>query len=500
MNLKKSFFSSNKSILLTAAIAMASALAAVGIYKYFEPAPALGSYQAIPIRTAGLTNVDGPTDFTVSAAKATPAVVHIKVTIGAQPQARGMDPFQDFFGGGGMDDMFGMPRRGGQASGSGVIISAEGYIATNNHVVNGAEKIEVVLNNNKSYIAKLVGTDPNTDLALIKIEEKDLPFLSYGNSDNVKVGQWVLAVGNPFNLTSTVTAGIVSAKGRNIGIIEGNENTNNRFPIESFIQTDAAVNPGNSGGALVNTDGQLVGINTAIASQTGSYAGYSFAVPVNLVKKVMDDLLEFGTVQRAFLGVNIRDVTSQLADEKGLTSTKGIYVEGVNEGGAADASGIKKGDVILKVNTTDVNSSPELQEQVGRFRPGDKINITVDRSGKETNIPVTLKNKDKSTELIKREKINAFDALGANFEELTSKEKSAAKILSGVKVSNLRPGKLANVGVKQGFIITKMDKKPVNTEDEVTEILSNNGTGMVMVEGIYATNPYSTYIFSFNIK
>jgi S1-C subfamily serine protease len=281
---------------------------------------------------------DGNTNFTIAAAKTVPAVVHIKVTQEQQSDANYFDPFRDFFGEGYGGFNFGQ-RGPAVGSGSGVIISSDGYIVTNNHVVKGADKIEVVLNDRRSFKGKIVGVDPNTDLALIKIEATNLQFVTYGNSDDVKIGEWVLAVGNPFNLTSTVTAGIVSAKGRNINIIGENGSTS-AFPIESFIQTDAAVNPGNSGGALVNTNGELIGINTAIASQTGTYAGYAFAVPVNLVKKVMDDLLEFGKVQRAFLGVQITEINSEVAKEKGLSSTSGIYVAKVNNESAAEAAGI----------------------------------------------------------------------------------------------------------------------------------------------------------------
>ena len=509
-NIKTNKLTSLKSLLLVATVALGSALAAVGIYKWVSPNDSshLGESQTMRFaNVADMSDGGNGNDFTVAAARSTPAVVHIKVKIEEQPSARGTyDPFGGFFGGRGLDDFFGPQQRGpGIASGSGVIISADGYIATNNHVVADASKIEVILNDRRSYIAKVIGKDPNTDLALLKIEEKNLPFLSYGNSDNVKVGEWVLAVGNPFNLTSTVTAGIVSAKGRSIGIIgedqeTGEQSTTARFPIESFIQTDAAVNPGNSGGALVNTRGELVGINTAIASQTGSYAGYSFAVPVNLVQKVMKDLLEFGTVQRAFLGVGIQDVTAALAEEKGIDQVKGVYVNSVNEGAAAGSAGVKIGDVITKVGDVDVNSVPELQEQIGRHRPGDKITLAVNRDDKEKVLPVTLQNKDKTTEMVKKEAVKAFDALGANFGKLSDKEKKDLKLQSGVKVENIKSGKLASVGVRNGFVITKLDKKAVNNEEEVSDVLGNNTSGMLMVEGIYPNNPYSTYVFSFGLK
>lgn len=299
-------------------------------------------------------------DFTFAAENSVNAVVHIKTTV---PVVYRSDPFYEYF--------FGpMPKTNGtqMASGSGVIIGSDGYIVTNNHVIQSAEKITVTLNNNKTYSAKVIGTDAGTDIALIKVDADGLPAVLMGNSDNVKIGEWVLAVGNPFNLTSTVTAGIVSAKSRNIHILDGNPDKN-VFPIESFIQTDAAVNPGNSGGALVNAKGELIGINTAIASSTGSYSGYSFAVPVNLVKKVTTDLRKYGVVQRGFLGVNIRNIDQELADELGIDELKGVYVGGTVKDGGAEKSGIKTGDIILNIGEVEVNSASSLQEHVGRYRP-----------------------------------------------------------------------------------------------------------------------------------
>ena len=359
---------------------------------------------------------EGAVNFQTAAEISVHSVVHIKTMSQGDNFSNSMnDPFRDFFG----------PYRGNpqpiMGSGSGVIISENGYIATNNHVVNGADKIEVTLNNNKTYTAEVIGKDPTTDLALLKIDEKSLSFLNYGNSDEVRVGEWVLAVGNPFNLTSTVTAGIISAKGRNINILENNPEKG-IFPIESFIQTDAAVNPGNSGGALVNTKGELVGINSAIASNTGSYSGYSFAVPVNIVKKVMNDLLEFGTVQRGFLGVYMREIDSKLAEERSIKEYKGVYVSGLVDGGSAELAGIKEGDVIMKIGDVAVNNSPELQEQVGKYRPGDKINISLARLGKLMEIPVVLKNKNGNTDVVKKEKVESINVLGATFNVPSAEE------------------------------------------------------------------------------
>jgi len=433
---------------------------------------------------AGMTANEALPDFVKAADATVHAVVHVK-TFGTPTY----NPFTDPFGG-----FFGNQQRGQQqvtGYGSGVIVTADGYIVTNNHVVNNAgeaaEKVEVTLNNNRSYTAKVVGTDPSSDLALLKIDEKGLPFVTYGNSDDLKVGEWVLAVGNPFNLTSTVTAGIVSAKARSIGMLDNSQNK-----IESYIQTDAAVNPGNSGGALVNTRGELVGINSAIASPTGAYSGYSFAIPVNIVRKVMDDLAEFGTVQRGFIGVSIRDVDSKLAQEKGLKEIKGIYVAGLTEGGAAKQAGIQEGDVIVKVGEAEVNSMPELQEQVGRFRPGDKVGVTVLRDGTEKSFLVTLRNNEGSTSVMKVSP--AVNMLGGTFQEITKDEKNNLGISSGVKVSKLNTGKLRAAGIREGFIITTIDHKPVRSTGDVEAALKDKQGG-VLIEGVYPNGMRGYYGF-----
>jgi serine protease Do len=425
-------------------------------------------------------NPDGNLPDFVKAADATVhAVVHVKV-FGSQQV---YDPFQGFFG-------YQNPQRQQmEGSGSGVIITEDGYIVTNNHVVADAEKVEVTLNDNRNFTAKVVGTDPSTDLALLKIDEKGLPFITYGNSDDVKVGEWVLAVGNPFNLTSTVTAGIVSAKARNIGILP------DQYKIESFIQTDAAVNPGNSGGALVNTKGELIGINSAIASTTGSYTGYSFAIPVNLVRKVMDDIAEFGSVQRGFIGVSIRDIDSKLAQEKGLKEVKGVYVAGLSEDGAASQAGISEGDIITKVGDITVNSVPQLQEQIGHFRPGDKVNVTALRNGNEKVFTVTLKNKDGGTALVKPTPASAsLNLLGASFSNITNEDKSNLGISGGAKISRLNPGKLRNAGIKEGFIITSIDRKPVRSMTDLENALKDKQGG-VLIEGIYPNGMKGYYGF-----
>ena len=318
-----------------------------------------------------------PVDFTQAAERSVEAVVHVKTKYYRQQY---VDPFYHFF--------FGRPQQSQQpsamASGSGVILSNDGYIVTNNHVIESANEIEVVLNEKRTFAAQLIGTDPNTDLALLKIEATDLPTIEIGNSDDLRVGEWVLAVGNPFNLTSTVTAGIVSAKARSINIL------NSDMKIESFIQTDAAVNPGNSGGALVNTRGQLVGINTAIASQTGSYAGYAFAIPTAIMQKVVADLRQYGTVQRALLGIRMLDITQQVKDQLSLESMEGVYVGEVISGSAADKAGMKAGDVIVQVDGRPINASSQLQEQIGRKNPGDQITILVRRGQRSLTLQVTL--------------------------------------------------------------------------------------------------------------
>lgn len=415
-------------------------------------------------------------DFTFAAEKTVNTVVHIKTEYN---HSYSNDPYLDFFWG---------PRgsRGARptvATGSGVIISKDGYIVTNNHVIKDADKVEVSMNDERTFTAKVIGTDPSTDLALIKIEGKDFPFTTFANSDDVKVGEWVLAVGNPFNLTSTVTAGIVSAKARNINLLKGNS-IDEVFPLESFIQTDAAVNPGNSGGALVNPNGELVGINTAIASKTGSYTGYSFAVPSNIAQKVTEDLLAYGIVQRAFIGVSIENVNQKLADNLGLQDLKGVMVNGISTGGAAQLAGIKENDIILKVGSVSVNNVPQLQEQIGKFRPGDKVNLTIRRGEGESIYTLELRNKEGKTDVVKKDAQNKYAALGASFKRLTAGELKELKLKYGVKVASIKSGKLRSAGINQGFIITHLDQKPVKTPEEVVSFF-NTQKGGVLVEGIY---------------
>lgn len=437
----------------------------------------------VRIHQAGFASAPaGATDFTLAAEATVPAVVHVKTSFTRTSyQSPFFDPFNFFWGNP-------APQQNNQqkSSGSGVIISDDGYIVTNNHVVESADEVSVTLDDKKSYPAKVIGTDPSTDLALLKIEGKGFSPLPWGNSDEVKVGEWVLAVGNPFNLTSTVTAGIVSAKARNINILP-----DQRFPIESFIQTDAAVNPGNSGGALVNTRGELIGINAAIASNTGSYSGYSFAIPVTIVRKVVDDLLEYGSVQRGFIGVSIRELDAELAKEKDISTLSGVYVNGLTDGGAAADAGIEVGDIITAINGVPVKTSPELQEQVGRYRPGDKINVAIIRNNSPKTLAVVLRNKEGDTRIIRNE---AVTMLGAKLEAPTDAELTKLGLTHGVKVKELQTGKLKSAGLREGFIITTLDNKPVKTTHEVMEYLESRRGG-VLIEGFYPNGMKAYYGF-----
>ncbi len=449
--------------------------------------------------------ITAPVDFTLAAEKTIPAVVHIRSSVrmagddltGTPFGFRNLpDPFREFFGipeDSGRNDRRQQQRPMRQGSGSGVIISSDGYIVTNNHVIDNAEKIEVTLNDRRSYSATLIGVDPSTDIALIKIEEKDLPIIQFANSDAVKVGQWAVAVGNPFSLSSTVTAGIISATARNINIMQ------DRTPIESFIQTDAAVNPGNSGGALVNLQGNLIGINTAIASPTGAYSGYAFAVPSNMVNKVVADLKEFGVVQRGFIGALIRDVNNDLAKEKGLRSTMGVYVDSLTANSAAEEAGIKPGDIIVAVDHQEVNSSPQLLEKIGRHRPGDEVPIRVMRNGQEKEVVVTLKNREGTTQPVTRKMVSDLASiLGARFQTLSLEEASEHGIDGGVKVEDLGNGKLAReTDIKEGFIITRVNRQDVSSVEQLQKILENEEGG-VLIEGVYPGSS-KTYYYAFGM-
>ena len=438
-----------------------------------------------------------PLDFTGTADKVTPAVVHIRSTQqGGQVSRESSDPLRDFFYG--PSPMYRGPS---QSTGSGVIVNANGYIVTNNHVVQGADIVEVTMNDNSTYKAEVIGTDPDTDIALIKINKKELPHLSFVDSDQSKVGQWVLAVGNPFNLNSTVTAGIISAKGRNINIINSNSRGSNEqlgnTAIESFIQTDAAINPGNSGGALVTLDGGLLGINTAIASPTGAYSGYGFAVPSNIVSKVVEDLISFGTVQRGWLGVTVQNMTSDLAKQEELDRNEGAFIVDFAENSSAKSAGLQKGDIVIQLDETEIKSSAALIEYIGRKRPGDKINVKVDRKGKLLTIPVTLKNRNGEVTTIKREEKDAVASLGLNIEDIDQKLLNRLELKNGVRVSKLDNGKLSRyTEMREGFIITHIDDKEVKSAKEVTEILKKKNEGdLVTFSGVYEDFPRE-YIYA----
>lgn len=466
---------------------------ALGGYKLFEKekpsyiiSPANSNVQFSNYLDDSSFVVPEGLNFVYAAELVTPRVVHIKSTVSATARNNPYrSPFDDMF-----RDFFGEPReyrgqqRPAQSAGSGVIISDNGYIVTNNHVIANADEMEVTLNDNRTYKATLVGTDPNTDIAVIKIDEKNLPFVNFGNSDKVRVGEWVLAVGNPFDLTSTVTAGIVSAKGRNIGILR------ERYGIESFIQTDAAVNPGNSGGALVNLRGELVGINTAIATPTGSYTGYSFAVPVSLVKKVVEDLVEYGMVQRAVLGIEIVNVNDPRLDVD-IDDLNGVYVNNVYEESAAEEAGLEKGDIILEINDVEVANVAELQDLVARNRPGDKIDVTYKRDGKTKTVSAKLKNIDNEIRIVKRD--DAFKTEGASFRNATEDEIESYEVEAGVIIENIGNGKWKDAGIQDGFLITSINKMSVKDVNELRSVLRNSSGEGILIKGKYPDSDKEIY-------
>ena len=455
------------------------------IEREVERTPALGtqftSYQA-----------EQYPDLTYAAENAVKAVVNIEAIQQVEmPQRRGgYDPFLEFFGipqDYGRGD--GRPQyRDQRAGGSGVIISGDGYIVTNNHVVDGASKLKVKLNDGRSFDAKLIGKDSATDLALLKIEAEGLPTLAFGSSDALRLGEWVLAIGSPFDLQSTITAGIVSAKARQLGVIP------NDFRIEAFIQTDAAVNPGNSGGALVNTHGELVGINTLIKSQTGSYVGYSFAIPESIVRKVVVDLKEFGVVQRALLGVQFRVVDQDFLDtegkELGIKDLGGAYVAAVVEGGAASEAGIRKGDVILDIDGVKIVEPSTLQEQIAKRRPNDTVKLSVKRDGKVKQFDVTLRNKAGKTELVTKEDVDVVDALGGKFADAGAKLCRELDIKGGVQVVGIKAdGILARARVKQGFVITHINDRPVYSLGDMQRMTVK----VRSIDGVYPNGRSASY-------
>lgn len=427
-------------------------------------------------------------NFVASAEAVTPAVVHVNSKVTYSPRSE-RDQLEEFFnfpprqeGRGGQ-----MPPQG-VSSGSGVIISADGYIVTNNHVVEGANEVDISLENNERYSATVVGTDPTTDLALLKIDGKNLPFVRFGDSDDTRIGEWVLAVGNPFNLNSTVTAGIISAKARNIGILRGVENN---LQIESFLQTDAVVNPGNSGGALVNLAGELIGINTAIATRTGTFSGYSFAVPSTLVKKVMDDLMEYGTVQRGLLGVNIQNVSPELQEalQIDLPVDRGVYVAGVNENSGGKEAGLQEGDVIVGVDGRETLNVAILQEMVARKRPGDQVEVEYIRDGKSYKTSATLKNFEGDTKIIRKEIPKTFEYAGIVFEALKSDMMEALEINGGVLIEAVTNPEWRQAGARVGFIITSImsedGRTRVSSPEDLIAALENLRGEEIVVLGMF---------------
>ena len=431
--------------------------------------------QAKVQRTAFIPTENTP-DFVDAAERSVDAVVHIMTKVVKQSNT-----YDDFFGAL-LGQIYGYPGQTRSntmvAYGSGVVLTPDGYIVTNNHVVEGADEVEVTFNNKVKKTATIIGTDPTTDLALIKVEATDLSFLTFGDSDNVRIGEWVLAVGNPFNLTSTVTAGIVSAKARNLSIL--GEGTS----VESFIQTDAAVNPGNSGGALVNTKGELVGINAAIASHTGSYEGYSFAIPSNIVRKVVDDLLLYGTAQRGYLGVQIAELTQEIAEKEGLENIEGVYVAEVTEGGAAKMAGVQAGDVITAINGRKVNSTTQLKESVGQYRPGDKLDVEVNRSGKHHHYNLTLLNEAGNVDVVKSGDAFYNSEFGLMLQPVDQHEMSRLGIKNGLKIVEIRQGRFMNSGVPVDFVITKVNSYSVNSKTDLEKALRSRSR-RTTIEGVF---------------
>lgn len=449
-------------------------------------------------QNASFVNLLSDKDFTVpdginfvaSAELVTPAVVYIQSQVSYTSPSRGRsNPFEEFFGippqqrGPG-----GSQPPSAMSSGSGVIISGDGYIVTNNHVVENATKVDISLENNKRYVAKVIGTDPTTDLALLKIDAEGLPFVKFGDSDKTRIGEWVLAVGNPFNLNSTVTAGIISAKARNIGILREVENN---LSVESFLQTDAVVNPGNSGGALVNLAGELIGINTAIASRTGSYSGYSFAVPSTLVKKVMDDLMMYGTVQRGLLGVSIQSISPELGEylDKDFPVEQGVYVAGVNEGSGGQEAGLKEGDIIIAVDGVTTNTVANLQEMVARKRPGDKVEVEYIRNGETRKTSATLKNFSGNTDIVEKVIPKTYEYEGVTFENLSDSLKEDLRIGGGALISSVGGKRWSDSGARPGFIITSIiteqGRIKVTDVKNLLEILEEVGDENIVVLGMF---------------
>jgi serine protease Do len=471
-------------------LAMALLGATIALFAYtkiIDKSPVISSNDSSGVETQNakvfLTSLqmqDKQIDFTYAAEQTVHGVVHVhtRSMMGAQAE----NPIMEWFYG----DRYSKPREV-SGYGSGVIISDDGYIITNNHVIDNAESVEVILNDKRTFTAKVTGRDPSTDIALLKINAENLPYIKYGNSDELKLGEWVLAVGNPFDLTSTVTAGIVSAKGRNLNILEGD------YRIESFIQTDAALNMGNSGGALVNTRGLLVGITSAILSPSGAYAGNSFAIPVTIVEKVIADLKEFGEVQRAIIGVNIRNILPDDVDKQDLSNRNGVLITNIIEGGSAEVAKMKENDVIIKFDNVSVNTVPELQEQVGKHRPGDKATMTYLRNGKESTVSLVLKNVEGNTNIVKTAAGSEL-LFGAKLVTIGSSDKKSYNIESGVKVLELRDGKFRDIGMSKGYIITSINGKKVKQPSDIKQF-TNEESFLKSIGGIQPDGTILNYQF-----
>ena len=471
-----------KGLLIVALAAVAGGLTAWIVAKSAMPETAGTITQVVgdsQYRTVNLS-LDNYPDFTYAAESAIDAVVYVKV-VSREMSRQAPSIFDFFFGYGGTPQ-----ERERVGSGSGVIIREDGYIVTNNHVIEGATDIEVTLTNNKTFKAELIGTDPATDVALIKVDAQGLPVIPFGDSDKLRLGEWVLAIGSPYNLRSTVTAGIVSAKGRSI------PDNSREFKIESFIQTDAAVNPGNSGGALVDKAGNLVGINTAIVSKTGAYAGYSFAVPVNIVKRIVDDLMDFGSVRRAVLGVVMSPITQEIADKLKLSSLNGVYIVEVSPGSAAEQAGVKKEDVLVKIDSVQVTNASSVQEMVSGFYPGDKATLTVIRGGKEKELEVTFKGTAQENGTVTEDGSVAF--YGSAIKEASKETKERLGIKSGVEIVSVGPGKIMDAGVTEGFVILYVNDQPVSKPQDVINIIKKSKRA-VFIEGLTSYGKVSYFGF-----
>jgi len=474
-----------KGLITTLLVALFGALAGLFIYTRFLDRDKLviGSEKEKQMieenaRYTSLLPQSGVNDFTFAAEHTVHAVVHVKTK--ATVSSSYSNPLYEFFYGPGS----GRPREV-RGFGSGVIVTENGYIVTNNHVIEDADEVDVTLNDKRTFSADVVGRDPSTDIAVLKIKADNLPYIKFGDSDAIRLGEWVLAVGNPFNLTSTVTAGIVSARGRSLGLLD------NQYRIESFIQTDAALNPGNSGGALVNVQGELIGITTAIISPSGAYAGNSFAVPTSIVRKVYEDLREYGEVQRGLMGVNIEDVTAEIADQENLKEIKGVYLAGVVEDGAAKAAGLAEKDVIVAINGEPVETTADLQEKVNRYRPGDKLEVTYLRKGREDKKSVVLRNIEGGTGVV-APGAQSSTVFGATFTPLTAGEKSQYRISDGVRITSISDGRFRDLGLSKGTVIIDVNGEKINSGADIRKA-TNNEKSLTSVEGFTPDGTYFKY-------